>query len=292
MGKGVILRNIYEVWYKHSFKTGLCFSWKIEKIDSAIFPCGRHYCVPYSTTPWDTKTETGTHYVQSHSNTSYDLMTERYTSQCLTAPHRTTERGIHCSVSAPHRTITWQCRTEPHRTTWRQREAHITVSPSTTSYDLTTERGTRYSVSQHHIVRPDDRDVHITAPHMVQSEDRKKINITMSHRTRTVKSKRQAFANLRCPALSSSSYIENNICFQKFRMPVCRFTCNAWFPCNKFLLHWAVWFVELTHIFLSLFGVLMLRWVWKGLYGHCLFWLKHGNHLVKIPVAFLGKFHR
>ena len=60
-----------------------------------------------------------------------------------------TERGTHWSVSQHHivrhdyrERYTLQCLTAPHRTTWRQREVHITVSHGTTSYDLTTERYT------------------------------------------------------------------------------------------------------------------------------------------------------
>ena len=78
--------------------------------------------------------------------------------------------------------------------------------------------------------------------------------------------------------------------FQMLRTPVCRFTCNAWFTCNKFshadtsaLLH------SHTHFF-SVFGVLMLRWMLTGLSGHFVFWLKHGNHPIKTPVTVFGKF--
>ena len=172
----------------------------------------------------------------------------------------TTERGAHYSVSQHH--IVWpddrerytlQCLTALHRTTWRQSEAHITVSHSTASYDRRL----------------------------------KKKHITVSHRARTSKNKRQVLASLRCPDLSSSFYTE------KFRTRECRITCNARFSCNKFLTLTRLVCWTRTQISpLCVLGVLMLRWVLKGLRGHFVFWLKHRNHPVKIPVAFLGKFHR
>ena len=133
----------------------------------------------------------------------------------------------------------------------------ITVPHSTTPWDTTTERGTHYSVSQHHIVRPEDREryplqcltaphrttwqqkeVHITVSHIfvhniVLPKGRKKKHLIMSHRTRTSKNNRQVLASLRCYALSSSFYIWKYV-FEKFRMPVCGFACNAWFSCSKF----------------------------------------------------------
>ena len=152
-----------------------------------------------STTSCDLTTGWGTHYsvLQHHILRPEDR--ERYTLQYLTALHHRTwwQREAHITVS--HRTasydltIEWgtnysvsqchivrpddresytlQCLTVPHHRTWRQREVHITVSHSTTAYDLTTEKVAHFSVLQHHILRPDDREVHITVSHITTSYD-------------------------------------------------------------------------------------------------------------------------
>ena len=125
-----------------------------------------------------------------------------------------TERGTHYSVSQHHilrpddrERYTLQCLTAPHRTTWRQREVHITVFNSTTSYNRRTGGGkkgkkgkTYYSVSPS-------------------------------------KNKRQVLASLRCPALSSSFNIENNINFST----VC-------YACVHTSSRWDVWLLN-THKF-------------------------------------------
>ena len=77
------------------------------------------------------------------------------------------------------RTTTLLCHTAPHHETRGQREVHITVSHSTTSYDLR------------------QREVK-------QTNQPKTPHITMSHRAKTSKNKRHGLASFRCAALFSS----------------------------------------------------------------------------------------
>ena len=135
--------------HKHSFETVLCFSWKIENIDFCNLSAWTTTLLYLTATHHETRGQREVYIAVSHRTTSYDL---------------TTERGINYSVSQSYivrpdnrERYILQCLLELHRATWQQREVHITVSHSTTSYDLRTERGTHYSVSQHHIVRPDNK---------------------------------------------------------------------------------------------------------------------------------------
>ena len=170
---------------------------------------------------------------------------EKYTLQSLTAPHRMTWR---------QREYTLQCLTALHRTTWRQREVHITVSHGTTSYDLTTERGTHYSVSQHYIVRPEHRGKNCTLQYVTEQGQA---------RTRD-----RCLQSLRCPALSSSFYIENNT-FSKVSYLLCAGSRATRDSRAISFRHTETSGLLNSHTnFLSLFGGLMLRWVLKGICGH------------------------
>ena len=158
------------------------------------------------------------------------------------------------------------------------------MSHSDTSHDLTTDRRTHYSVSEHYILRPDDS---VSQHHIVWPEDRKKYTLVF-HRTRTSTSKRQALASLRCPDVSSSVYIENNYVFRSFVRLCAGFTYNAWSPAIRFP-HWDGWSDEIT----------LISFLWRSnVTGECqkasvvdfVFWLKYGNHPVKITVTFSGNF--
>ena len=132
---------------------------KLTKSFPPFFRVDDDITVPHSTTPWDTRTERGAYYSVSQHHTMRHEARERYTLQCLTAPHHET-RG--------------------------QREVHITVSHSTTLWDTRTERGTHYSVSQHHTMRHEDRERYtlqcLTAPHH-ETRRQREVHITVPHST-------------------------------------------------------------------------------------------------------------
>ena len=128
------------------------FAKKNQNLTPVIFPCGRHGCASQ-------------HHTMRHEDR------ERYTLQCLTAPHHETlgQRKVHIAVShrttprdtgtercthysvSQHRTMrheereryTWLCLTAPHRMSWRQREVHMTVSDGTTLYDRRKDKNTQ-----------------------------------------------------------------------------------------------------------------------------------------------------
>ena len=131
-----------------------------------------HITVSHSTTPWDTRTKRGTHYSASQHHTMRHEDRERYTLQCLTAPHHETrrQREVHITVSHPtdkgtHYRVSQHYIVGPDDR--KRYKLQCLIAPH--SHDLTTERGTHHSVSQHHIARPDDGESYtlqcLTAPH-------------------------------------------------------------------------------------------------------------------------------
>ena len=215
----------------------------------------------HSTTSYDLTPEGGTRYSVSQRHIVRPGDRERHTLQCLTAPHRTTggQRWVHITVSQHHivrpddrEKYTLQCLTAPHRTTRRQREVHITVSHSATSYDRATERCTHYSVSQHHIVLPDDRERYtlrcLTAPHRTTRRQREvhikvSLSTTFYYPTTEKKNKKQQHTlqcltergqartrDRRLQVFDALIFLPASTLktrFQKFRTRECRFTCNA-----------------------------------------------------------------
>ena len=112
------------------------------------------------TTSYKLTIERGTHYSVSHHHIVRPDDRERYTLQCLTAP-----------------------RLKPED---REREVHSTESYGTMSYDWRPERGTQYSVSQHHVLQPEDRERYtvqcLTAPRTTTGGQRE-VHSTVSHST-------------------------------------------------------------------------------------------------------------
>ena len=147
------------------------FAKKNQNLTPVIFPCGRHGCASQ-------------HHTMRHEDR------ERYTLQCLTAPHHET-RG--------------------------QREVHFTVSHNTAPWDTRRERGTHDCVSQHPIVWADDNERYIWLSDSTTLYDRRtdKNTPAVCHSAKTSKNKRPVFVSLRCPALCSSFYTEQ-IFFKSF----------------------------------------------------------------------------
>ena len=137
---------------------------QLKKMDFRNFPCGRR------------------HYSASQHHTMRHDDRERYTLQCLTAPHRTT---------------------------WGQREVPITVSHSTTSYDLTTKRGTHYSVS------------HIRTQHRTTEGKKKKAPYNVS--PNKDKQEQQAGACKSSMLCSFFQLLHLKICFRKVSYACVRF---------------------------------------------------------------------
>ena len=159
----------------------------------------------------------------------------------------------------------------------------ITVPDSTTTWDRRTERGTHYSVSQHHIVRLTTERSKANKP----TQNPTHYNVSPSKDKQEQETRACKFSM----CCSFFQLLNWKFVFRSF-LHLCagsRATCDSRATHFLTLRRLVCW----THTVFFLFGVVMSRWVLKVHCGHGrIFSLKNGNHPVKIPVALFDNFHR